>query len=130
MLVDYQAKRSLKAGHSVDTYYQFTVDVERQNRQYRPEGKRNISLSGNTVDVVHRRDVIFDIQTAIIKDTSTPNNDDLLEFLDSVSTGEEFDLTIDAVQYTCILNNYRRPYVASRIQTTDLFKYSFTARVI
>ena len=129
MLVDYIAKRSIKSGHSVDTAYQIDIENEVFDRQYKPASDRNISLNGNTVDVIHRRDVILRFRTVVVSSTTTPDTDDMLEFLDSTATNESFTLTIDSVAYTCIMDNPRRPYTATRVGVSDLFKYSFITRV-
>ena len=124
-VIDYTAKRSIKSGHSVDTDYQITVDVVAYNRRVNTQGNQSVALSGSTVSVIHRTDYLIEVTTALIDSTTTPDIDDMREFLDSVSNGESFD--IDGT--TSILSSFSNPYQETRIAASQ-FRYSFTARAL
>lgn len=86
----YIAKRSIKAGHSVDTEYTITVDI--QQGTLSPRAKKSVStaLSGNTVSTLHRVDQVIDVLTDYVSVSGTPDQADFTEFLNSVIAGESF----------------------------------------
>lgn len=130
MQVDYIAKRSLNTddSHIVDGQYSFDVEVSRLDRSFEPVGTEIRTLDGIAIPTVHRFDTKYRIETVIIADDDSPGNADLLEFLDSVSAKETFQLTIDGEQNDYTLGgNLSRPYRRTRIGSTDLFTYSFEA---
>ena len=130
--IDYTAKRSIKAGHVLDVSYQISLSVSRQDRGYRPDGKRNVSISGNTVDVINRRDIVYSFTSGIIDDgpytEPLVDNATMQEFLDSTATGETFQMDVTGTTEFFIMDNFKRPYSVRRIGNTNLFRYSFTAR--
>lgn len=128
MLVDYIAKRSLKAGHPLDSAQQFDVNLSTQDRAFRAIGRRAVSLSGKVVDTVHRYDTIYQLVTVLIEDASVPDNADLTEFLDSVASGETFQLDLEAPAEDYVLENQRSPYRKTRVGSTNIFRYSFVVR--
>ena len=134
ILIDYTAKRSIKAGHTIDVVYQIELFVSRQIRNYVPDGKRNVSISGNTVDVINRRDIIYNLTSVIIDDgpLTEPLIDNalMLEFLDSTATGEEFQMDVTGTTEFFIMDKLKNPYSVRRIGDLNLFRYSFTARKI
>lgn len=130
MLVDYTALRSIKSGHVVDTVYQIDLALSRRDRRYPTVGTRSVAISGGTVQVVNRRDTIYALQSIIITDTSTPDNADLLEFLDSVSSGETFLSDVSGNPEIYIIESTTLPYRATRVGTLENFRYSFTVRQI
>lgn len=123
MQIDYTAKRTLKAGHSVDTAYQFTLGTVQDDRAAVNEGAQNVALSGNTVTVVHRGDIMRSITFQLVTASSTPDLDDLREFLDSVKYGETFQ--IDTVDH--ILSSFKNPYREDR-PAPGFYRFAFTAR--
>lgn len=130
MQIDYIAKRSLKAGHTVDTLYTINVLLNRADRTYTGVGRRNIAISGSTVTTIHRRDEFWDLTTAIISDTGTPDNDDLKEFLDSVVSGEVFQIDISGSLQNCILDQFKNPFRRIRVGFDELYRYSFRVRMV
>jgi len=123
MQFDYVAKRSIQGGHVVDTAYTITVDISESQRTARTEGNQAISLSGNTVSTIHRGDIIQSITTVLIDATTTPDIDDMREFLDSVKYGEQFQ--IDTFDY--IMDSFGSAYTEAR-EHPNKFRYSFAAR--
>ena len=133
VIVDYVAKRSLTDGHVLDQGVTLNLELSRRDRDYRPEGKRNIAIDGTTVDTVHRRNAVWRLTTIIYDDgpetEPAVDNDLMIEFLDSVSTGEIFQMDLaGALQDDFVLDSFNRPYRAQRIGTTNLFRYTFSAR--
>ncbi|MDH3375351.1 MAG: hypothetical protein OEQ39_00070 [Gammaproteobacteria bacterium] len=128
MQIDYTAKRSLKAGHVVDTGYTINVNLQSENRTFESIGPRLVALDGSTVTVVHRRQNTYQLTSAFITDTSTPDNEDMVEFLDSVISGEIFqlDLTGALADYILDTTTYRR----SRQGNLNIFTYSFRVRAL
>ena len=125
MQIDYTATRSIKSGHSVDTAYTITIGVAKFDRTPVFAGVEHRSLSGSTVTVTHRNDIVYTIVTQRVETTTTPDRDDMREFLDSVKNGEEFD--IDSV--TCVLDSAKAPYTETR-EAPDHYSYTFKARVV
>jgi hypothetical protein len=126
--IRYTAKRSLKAGHTVDTVYTIDVNLEKEDRRFVPQVSRAVALSGNTVVTVNRRDTIYAIETVLLQDGSIPDNADMTEFLDSTVAGEGFETDITGAfdWYIIERGGYRR----SRIGTTNVFKWSWSMREI
>jgi len=128
MQIDYTARRSIKAGHSVDTPYTIVVDLSRLDRKYATVGNQAVALSGTTYTTVHRREVLFDLQTTLIESSGTPDIADMLEFLDSVSSGESFSLDVSGTTETYVLTSITRPYSTTRVGYDDIYRYSFSVR--
>lgn len=126
MQIRYTAKRSLKAGHVVDTIYTIDVNLEKEDRRVNPQASRAVSLQGNTVVTINRREEIYSIETVLLQDASIPDNDDMTEFLDSTVAGEPFETDITGAfdWYIIERGGYRR----SRIGTTNVFKWSWFMR--
>lgn len=123
MQVDYTAKRSLKAGHVLNTSYVINIGLVESDRRPKNMGAQNIAISGNTVSIIHRGDILLPVNTKLVNASSTPDIDDMREFLDSVRFGETFQL--DSVNY--IMSNFKDPYQEKRIHPS-YFRYSFMAR--
>lgn len=127
MQIDYTALRSLKSGHVVDTGYTINIALSTLDRSFKNEGSQVMSLSGNTVTTVHRREESFNVNTIIVEDVGTPDNDDMIEFLDSVVSGEVFQTDLGGSLVASILiGDYRR----SRRGTLELFNYQFKVRTL
>lgn len=124
MQVDYIAKRNLKAGHVLFTAYLINVPLASDDPISINEGFRSVALSGNTKHVIHRGDIIRSVSTDIVHTSTTPDLDDMREFLESVRYGETFDL--DGVPH--ILDNFKNPYSETRVGGLQYFRYSFRAR--
>jgi|FLOH01.1.fsa_nt_gi hypothetical protein len=122
MIIDYTAKRSLKTGHIVDTAYQIDVDLNQFDRGAYTKGSQQEAISGNTVTIVQARQKKYSITTVLIDSSTTPDIDDMREFLDSVMSGETFQ--IDSENF--ILASISSPY--SETRNEGYFRYSFTAR--
>ena len=122
MIIDYTAKRSLKTGHIVDTAYQIDVDLNQFDRGAYTKGSQQEAISGNTVTIVQARQKKYSITTVLIDSSTTPDIDDMREFLDSVMSGETFQ--IDSGNF--ILTSISNPYSETRDE--GYFRYSFTAR--
>ena len=130
MLVDYTALRSLKAGHTVDLVYQIDLSLSQSNPIPTVVGKRNVAISGSTVNTIHRSDIIYDFTSVIISDTSIPDNADMIEFLESVKFGERFQLDITGTSIDFIMDRFEDPYRVRRIGFAENYTYSFRARAV
>jgi len=128
MQIDYTAKRSLKSGHAVDTAYVITVDLSKLSRNYKAIGNQAVSLSGNVVSSVHRYEETHDLQTVIVTAVTTPDIDDMIEFLDSVASGEIFELDLSGASEPYVMAAMGRAYRTRRIGSDDIFQYSFKVR--
>lgn len=126
--IDYIAKRSLKTGHVVDTQYTINTELSRRDRRYATVGSQSVALSGNTTTIVHRRDEIWRLESQIITTTTVPDIDDMIEFLDSVASGETFQLDLSGTLEDYVMDSLRRPYTAIRLGRLDIFRYGFTVR--
>lgn len=126
--IEYTAKRSLKAGHTVDTIYVINVEISKRDRMLKTEGSQQISLSGNTVTTVHRREETYNLQTVLVTDSTTPDVEDMLEFLDSTISGETFRLDLTGVLEDYVMTSITNSYRANRIGSTNIFQYSFQVR--
>lgn len=127
MQIDYTAKRNLKSGHSADTAYQIDVDLSQSDRVSTTEGNQSIALSGETVTVVHRYQEVYSLTTAIISSSSTPDLDDLREFLDSVKGGETFQLDLSGSSEDYVLDSISNPFTENRVPVGK-FRFSFRVR--
>lgn len=123
MQIDYTAKRSIKTGHTATTGYTINIDVAVYDRSSSISGNQVKSLSGNTVTTVNNDLIKLNINTVLVSSTTTPDIDDMREFLDSVKAGETFQL--DSVNY--ILDSISSPYSEAR-EGVNYFRYSFMAR--
>ena len=123
MQIDYTAKRSIKTGHTATTSYQINIDVAVYDRSSSIDGSQVKSLSGNTVTTVNNDLIKLNINTVLVSSTTTPDIDDMREFLDSVKAGETFQL--DSVNY--ILDSISSPYSETR-EGVNYFRYSFQVR--
>lgn len=128
--IEYTAKRSLKAGHFVDTLYIINTELTKQDRTFSAVGNQSVSLSGNTFSVIHRRDEIYALESQIVTAATTPDIDDMIEFLDSVSSGETFRMDLSGVLENYVFESLRRPYRAVRLGKDEIYRYSFRARRI
>ncbi len=122
----YDAKRTLKSGHVDGTQYLIDIDVDVEDHSTSIKGHRMESLSGNFVTIIHDDQYLLNIQTAIVNATSTPNIDDMTEFLNSVKAGETF--LIDGVD--SVLTSITSPYSKTRFGKTEYYSYSFKVRLI
>lgn len=120
----YTALRNLKTGHSASTDYTITTSLQRADENINPVYAQNIALSGNTVTVGQRIDQLIDIQTDYINTSTTPDVDDMLEFIYSTGYGETFTYN-DGSDKTCIMAN--KP---SRSKNGLYYTWSFTVRVL
>jgi hypothetical protein len=130
--VDYLAQQSLTDGHLLDEAVTINIELSRRDRDYRPSGKRNIAIDGTTVDTVHRRDAVYRLSTIIYDDgpetAPAVDNDLMVEFLDSVATGQIFQMDLTGVLEDYVIDSFTRPYRAQRVGLTNLFRYTFTVR--
>jgi len=120
----YTALRNLKTGHGVSTDYTITVNLQRADENISPKVAQNIALSGNTVTVAQRIDRIIDIQTDYINASTTPDVDDMLEFVYSTGYGETFTYN-DGSDKTCIMAS-----TPSRSKNGLYYTWSFSVRVL
>ena len=127
MQIDYTALRSLKSGHTAGTDYTINIGVTVSDRMSPIVGKRHIARAGDGSTVIHREDKKYSVTTQLVNASSTPDLDDLREFVDSVKAGEEFQLDIDGTTQTYIIDNIANPYREIR-QHPDWFRFSFTVR--
>lgn len=128
MQIRYTAKRSFKTGHLLDQVFTIDVNLSKEDRRFVPRAARAISLQGNTVVTVNRRDEVYDISTVLLQDASVPDNDDMTEFLDSTVAGEAFetDITGGFLFYIIERGGYRK----ARVGNTNVFTWSWTMREI
>ena len=96
--VEYTATDNVQVGHTASTVYNLGFKTRRDNRIVTKVGPTQKSLSGAQVSIVHRRDVIHDLETTIHVQYGVSNIDHMLEFLDSVVDGAEFQIDFDASQ--------------------------------
>ena len=123
MLIEYTATRAIKTGHSASTVYNFTLDAAPYSPKVQTVGKTQTSLNGTRVHVIQYTEVIHNISTDYVSDSTTPDIDDLQEFLNSVRQGETF--TIDGANFT--LNDIKNPYTET--PHGPVYKsYQFVAR--
>lgn len=127
MQIDYTAIRSIKSGHSADTDYQIDIDLLESNRMSNTIGVQNKMLDGTTITVVHRHQISFDITTSLVDSSTTPDVDDMREFLDSVKGGETFQLDIDGSSVDYILDSISSPFSEIR-NHPNKFRYQFKVR--
>lgn len=130
MQIDYIAKRSLKSGHTVDSPYTINVELSVLDRRFVAIGDQQVALNGNTVTTVYRRDNLYNLRTIMIENAGTPDNDDMVEFLDSVVSGETFQLDVSGSLENYILASLTNPYRKSRVGRLDIFTYQFRVRAL
>lgn len=123
--ITYTALRNLKTGHSSGTDYTLSsLNLQQADEKVQPVNKRNVALSGNTVVTAQRIDKIIDITTDYLNSGTTPDIDDMLEFIHSTAHGEQFtynDGTAKTVQMTG---------QATRSKTGIYYTWQFSIRVI
>lgn len=88
--ITYTARRALKTGHTAGTDYTISIDIQNGVVQPTPVQSQLVSLSGNTVTTVHRLDQTLAVTTDFFTTTTTPDYDDMAEFIYSVIHGETF----------------------------------------
>lgn len=122
----YTAKRQIKTGHTVDTVYTITIDLQQLDGGLPKKiGAENTSLDGSVVGVLHRIDRLQSIQTDLVAVSGgTPDPDDFDEFFSSVANMEVFTFN-DGVDHDAILVGD-----ASKARQGIYFTYSFTIRLI
>lgn len=126
--IEYTALRSLKSGHTAQTLYIINTELFRRDRTFKTIGDQAVSLSGNTVTTVHRREETYNLTTQIVTDLTVPDNADMIEFLDSVASGETFRLDLTGTLENYIMFGINRAYRATRLGFNDIFRYSFQVR--
>lgn len=85
--VSYTAKRSLIAGHTVNTVYYLDLPVVSMPIQRNVDRERQQSLNGNRETITFYRCEIWDVSLANMSGTLAAQ---VKEFLDSVEDGEGF----------------------------------------
>ena len=120
----YTSLRNLKAGHSAGTDYTITVNLQQADEQISPQHSQNMALSGNSVTVAHRIDQIINITTDYINAGTTPDVDDMLEFMWSVAHNESFTYN-DGTDKTVKLQG-----APTRNKAGIYWSWSFSIRVI
>lgn len=88
--ITYTAQRALKTGHTAGTDYTISIDIQNGVVQPTAVQSQMVSLAGNTVTTVHRLDQTLAVTTDFFTTTSTPDYDDMAEFIYSVIHGETF----------------------------------------
>ena len=88
--VSYTAKRSLAAGHSVDTVYSMDLKLSALDKDPKRIGRSFVPIGGGGEYQFDRVDIYYSIASIPMLDLSL-----YTEFLDSVSHGETFDIDID-----------------------------------
>lgn len=88
--ITYTAQRTLKTGHTAGTDYSISIDIQAGAVQPSPVQSQLKSLSGNTVTTVQRLDQTLTMTTDFFTTSSTPDYDDMAEFIYSVIHGETF----------------------------------------
>jgi hypothetical protein len=86
----YTAERALKTGHTAGTDYTISINIQTGDPQPMPVQTVSMSLSGNQVTTVSRLDQHIDINTDFFNASTTPDYDDMHEFMYSVLHGETF----------------------------------------
>ena len=119
----YTATRNLKTGHSADTEYVITLNLQAADEDITPKHAQHIALSGNTVTVGHRIDQVISITTDYINASTTPDIDDMLEFIHSTAHGETFTYN-DGSAKTCIMQGDAR-----RSKNGLYYTWTFAVRV-
>ena len=125
MLINYQALRSIKSGHSASTSYNITVDVIKNDETPYWAGVDIRTLDGTAFRETYNIGDDVSVATVWLKDGDTYDRYDIKEFLDSVRFGETF--TIDGVD--CELTALKKPYSRS-FRMPDYYSFSFVYRVI
>ena len=121
----YTAKRHLKTGHSVDTDYTVTLDIQAGDIQPNAVQTVNMSLSGNQVTTVHRLEQTLAITTDYFSASTTPDYDDMEEFIYSTIHGETFTYNDGATDFSVKMQG------GPRLQRTGtLFAWSFSIRFL
>lgn len=127
MQVDYIARRSIQAGHTVETQYTINFDIFEKTKTSKAEGVQVKSLSGNTVTVVHRNSETYNLTSVLITASTTTTLLDMREFLDSVTRGETFFLDVRGTSEAYILSSLSNPYTETELETSH-YRFSFGAR--
>jgi len=123
----YTAKREIKAGHTADTSYTITVDLESLSGVMpKPVRNESIALDGTTVTVLHRSDKVYTMSTVPLPITGGAYElEDFLEFFASVIGGETFVFN-DGADHNVIMTTAPRETRKEGIY----FSYSLTVRII
>ena len=129
MQIDYTAKRSVQAGHSIDTPYTINIDLYENDRTFKAHGVENKALNGNTVAVIHRVEETNNLTTVLVSAATSPTVLDMREFLDSVVGGEVFQLDISGVSIDYKLHSMTKPYSERELERSN-FRYSFQVRPV
>lgn len=121
----YTALRKLKSGHSADTQYTISIDLQQGDPVPSPVQNPIVALSGRTVTTVHRLDEVVPIVTDYVGADTTPDIDDMREFLYSVIHREQFQFNDGSGARDCILDSNPVPARAG-----ILFTWSFSIRFV
>ena len=127
MIIDYTAQRTLKSGHTAGTAYQITANLSVNDRISGAEGAQMKSLAGINFTTIHREKIVYNLAVELITSSTTPDQDDMREFLDSVKYGETFQLDVTGSSIDFVLDSFTNPYVESR-RLPNFFRYAFAAR--
>lgn len=129
MQIDYTAKRSIQAGHSSGTGYTINIDLTQSDRMSSITGTQNKSINGSTVTVVNDDVTEYQITTVAVGTSTTPDIDDMREFMDSVKGGETFQLDISGSSASYVLSGISNPFTETRL--ADIYyRYSFKVRAL
>lgn len=135
MRIRYTAKRSLMAGHVVDTAYEFDLKISRRPRSNDFDKTEHRSVSGRTETYFRRQDKFYDFTTIGYEDDSAEAAQ-LIEFLDSVFDGTQFEVDVYGsiatpgtyVFYVAEGKNYQERIVGG--EGSNYVSYSFKAREV
>ncbi len=124
MQIVYTALRSIQSGHTVDTDYTINLNISVANRLPNIDATINKSISGARVTTLRSSLFTYDITSTLVSTSTTPDIDDLREFLDSVKHGEQFTLDISGATVTYTLDKTANPYQEVS-ETVGYYRYSF-----
>ena len=87
MYIRYQAKRELKSGHSIDTWYELECGITKTDEKRNVRKVVNESLSGSDDTLYIGAKKVWDVTTI---DFDSSEQDDWDEFIASIESGEMF----------------------------------------
>ena len=126
--IHYTAKRTIAAGHTVDTLYGIDVGMFVVDDASAVERSRHRSISGASETWLHRIDKYITFQTIPIAETD-PLLAYIEEFIDSVAAGESFgvdkwgSVAVPSSVQTCELESTK--INPTRVQGARYISYQF-----
>lgn len=131
-MANYTAKRAVTGAHTLGVEYSLEFFPRELSPSKKTDRSESVSLSGNTQNVVSRRDETWMLRTDQLLQGSTEYNL-FYEFLESVDEFELFSMDIEGsvsapieTKNVILTDNYRR----TRIEQSNEFVFDFTVRVL